>query len=127
MIATLAFLLLDFAGAACLTGDEPCPSVLHMRRGSVSIAADGAVTAERPARFFAFDARAGQTLVVRVVSGNLKTSGGIPLRAPGGGVAALDVESPYRLPETGRYVLQIHANTMSEEPWGPFEIAVTIR
>lgn len=101
--------------------------VLRMARGAVSVTGHGSVSGTRPNFFFRFDARAGQKMTVKVVGQNLKTGAGIPITLPDGGSDAVDENVPYALPQTGDYSLEIHANTMSDGPFGPFTLTLTIR
>jgi hypothetical protein len=112
---------------ACEPGDEACPVVLRVAKGAVSVTGRGDVTGSRPNFFFKFDARAGQKMTVSVVGHNLKTGPGIPITLPNGTSDAVDENAPYTLPQTGDYVLVIHANTMSDGPFGPFTLTLTIK
>jgi hypothetical protein len=115
------------AAAACLPGSENCPVVLKMAPGAVSISAYGFVSAQQPNFYFQFAARAGQMMTVETVGGGLKTGPGIPISGPGGFQDAVDVDTPYRLPVNGSYTLTLHANTMSDGPFGRFRLTLTIR
>jgi hypothetical protein len=86
----------------------------------------GSVSGKRPNFYFKFDARGGQKLTVHVAGRNLKTGAGIPIKLPGGGDDAVDEGVAYTLPATGSYVILIHANTMSDGPFGPFRITLQI-
>jgi hypothetical protein len=112
---------------ACEPGDEACPVVLHMAKGAISVTGRGDVTGSRPNFFFKFDARAGQKMTVSVVGHNLKTGPGIPITLPNGASDAVEENAPYTLPQTGDYVLEIHANTMSDGPFGPFTLTLAIK
>jgi hypothetical protein len=70
---------------------------------------------------------AGQKMTVSVDGHNLKTGPGIPITLPNGASDAVEENAPYTLPQTGDYVLEIHANTMSDGPFGPFTLTLTIR
>ncbi len=111
---------------ACTTGDEACPAVLRMAKGAVSVTGTGTVSGAHPDYYFKFNARAGQKLAVKVSGGNIKTGPGIPITLPNGTGDAVDENTPYTLPATGDYVIQMHANTMSEGPFGPFSVTLTI-
>ena len=87
----------------------------------------GDVSGSRPNFFFKFDARADQKMTVSVDGHNLKTGPGIPITLPNGASDAVEENAPYTLPQTGDYVLEIHANTMSDGPFGPFTLTLTIR
>jgi hypothetical protein len=112
---------------ACEPGGEACPVILRMAKGAVSVTGRGDVTGSRPNFFFKFDARAGQKMTVSVVGHNLKTGPGIPITLPNGASDAVDENASYTLPQTGDYVLEIHANTMSDGPFGPFTLTLTIK
>jgi hypothetical protein len=112
---------------ACEPGDEACPVVLHMAKGAISVTGRGDVSGSRPNFFFKFDARAGQKMTVGVVGRNLKTGPGIPITLPNGASDAVEENAPYTLPQTGDYMLEIHANTMSDGPFGPFTLTLTIK
>jgi hypothetical protein len=112
---------------ACTPGDEACPVVLHMAKGAVSVTARGEVSGTRPNFFFKFNAQSGQKMMVKVVGQNLKTGAGIPITLPNGTSDAVDENAPLSLPQTGDYSLEIHANTMSEGPFGPFTLTLTIK
>jgi hypothetical protein len=114
------------ARAECRTGEEACPAVLHMKRGSDVVEATGWVSGEHPNYYFKFDARAGQQATIRVAGGNIKTGPGIPITMPDGSSDALDVDTPFTLPATGTYVIVLHANTMSSGPFGRFKITLRI-
>jgi hypothetical protein len=111
---------------ACTPGDEACPVVLHMAKGAASITARGEVSGMRPNFFFKFNARSGQKMRVKVVGNNLKTGPGIPITLPNGASDAVDENATYTLPQTGDYLLEVHANTMSSGPFGPFTVTLTI-
>ncbi len=115
------------AAYACEPGDEACPVVLRMAKGEVSVVGRGSVSGTRPNFFFKFEARGGQTMTVKTSGQNLKTGPGIPLTLPNGASDAVDENAPYALPQTGDYVLVIHANTMSDGPFGPFTLTLTIK
>ena len=113
--------------SACTMGDEACPAILRMARGEVSITAEGFVSGERPNYYYEFDARACQKMTVTVVGGNIKTGPGIPITLPNGKTNAVDENTPYTLPATGTYVILMHANTMSDGPFGKFSMTLTIK
>jgi hypothetical protein len=114
------------AHAACRAGEEACPAVLRMRRGIDLVEAIGWVSAEHPVYYFKFDARGGQRATIHVAGGTIKTGPGIPITFPGGGTDALDVGAPFTLPATGTYVIELHANRMSDGPFGRFKITLRI-
>jgi hypothetical protein len=124
-VAMLASVALSGAHA-CEPGDEACPVILRMARGEVSVTGRGSVSGSHPNFFFKFGARAGQKMTIRVVGQNLKTGAGIPITLPNGADDAIDENAPYTLPQTGDYRLEIHANTMSDGPFGPFILTLTI-
>jgi hypothetical protein len=66
-------------------------------------------------------------MTVSVVGHILKTGPGIPITLPNGAGDAVEENAPYRLPQTGDYLLAIHANTMSDGPFGPFTLTLTIK
>jgi hypothetical protein len=111
----------------CKKGSEACPAVLHMARGAVSITATGWVSGEQPNYYFQFEARAGQKMTIKVVGGNIKTGPGIPITLPNGTSDAVFENTPYTLPATRNYVILMHANTMSDGPFGTFRMTLTIR
>jgi len=98
-----------------------------MAKGAVSITARSEVSGTHPNFFFKFSARSGQKMTVEAVGQNLKTGPGIPITLPNGATDAVDENAPYTLPQTGDYLLEIHANTMSEGPFGPFTLTLTIK
>jgi len=133
-IAALALSLMAFVGClgaaqadGCTPGDEACPVVLKMKPGAVTIVASGSVSGERPDYYYKFDARAGQKATITTVGGGLKTGPGIPITGPNGFQDAVDVGKPYALPATGTYVILLHANTMSDGPFGRFTMTLTIK
>jgi hypothetical protein len=115
------------AAPACTPGAEACPVVLKMAPGATSIRASGSVSGERPDYYFTFEARAGQTLTIHIVGGNIKSGPGIPITFPNGGGGGVDVDTPFALPATGAYVILLHANTMSEGPFGRFELTLQVK
>ena len=115
------------AARACTPGEETCPVVLKMQPGAVSITATGSVSGEHPNYYFTFEARAGQKMTIHVVGGNIKTGPGIPITLPNGDQNAVDENVPFTLPATGAYVIVMHANTMSDGPFGRFTTTLTIR
>jgi hypothetical protein len=125
-VAMLASVALSSAHA-CEPGDEACPVILRMAKGEVSVTGRGSVSGSHPDFFFTFDARAGQKMTIRVVGQNLKTGAGIPITLPSGASEAVDENTPYALPQTGGYRFVIHANTMSDGPFGPFTLTLTIK
>jgi hypothetical protein len=114
LVATALTPIVASGARACTPGDEACPVVLRMAKGAVSITARGEVSGMRPNFFFKFNAQSGQTMTVEVVGRNLKTGAGIPITLPNGTSDAVDENAPFSLAQTGDYLLQIHANTMSE-------------
>jgi hypothetical protein len=112
--------------AGCQAGEEACPAVLRMKPGSVVVEASGSVSGKHPNYYFKFDARAGQKATIGVTGGGIKTGPGIPITFPNGGSDALDVGQPFTLPETGTYVIVMHANTMSDGPFGRFHLTLRI-
>ena len=123
----LATMLVGTEAGACTMGDEACPAILRMARGDVSITAEGFVSGERPNYYYEFDARGGQKMTVTVVGGNIKTGPGIPITLPNGKTDAVDENTPYTLPATGTYRILMHANTMSDGPFGKFSMTLTIK
>ena len=113
--------------APCSPGDENCPVLLKMRAGAISITAAGSVSAERPDFYFQFGARGGQKMTIHTEGGGLKTGPGIPITGPNGFQDAVDEDTPFPLPATGDYVVVLHANTMSDGPFGRFVMTMTIR
>ena len=113
-------------GHACSPGEEACPVVLKMAPGARSIEATGAVSGEHPDFYFKFDAKAGQKLILHTEGGGLKTGPGIPITGPSGAQDAVDEDTPYTLPASGDYVILLHANTMSEGPFGRFKLYLII-
>jgi hypothetical protein len=128
IVAALTLILAGTIEArACTVGDETCPVVLHMKKGAVSVTGTGVVSGTRPNFYFEFNARAGQKMAVKVVGGGIKTGPGIPITLPNGGSDAVDVDTPYTLPATGDYIIVMHANTMSDGPFGRFFMTLTIK
>ncbi len=123
--------VLGLAGAAaapaCTPGDEACPVALKMAPGATSISAVGSVSGQRPDYYFKFTARAGQTLTLHLVGGDIKSGPGIPITFPNGDGGGVYLDTPFALPQTGGYVILLHANTMSEGPFGKFELTLTIK
>ena len=113
-------------GQARTPCEEACPVVLKMAPGSRLIEAAGFVSGEHPDFYFKFDARGGQKLIIHTEGGGLKTGPGIPITAPNGTQDAVDEDTPYTLPASGDYVIQMHANTMSEGPFGRFKLFLII-
>lgn len=112
--------------SACTPGEKACPVVLRMKPGASEIAATGSVSGERPDYYFAFVAKAGQRIRVHTVGGGLKTGPGIPISGPGGMADAVDEDTPFTLPATGTFVLDLHANTMSDGPFGRFRMTLKV-
>jgi hypothetical protein len=117
----------ETSARACKTGDQACPAVLHMAKGATSVTGHGSVSGKRPNYYFAFGAGSGQKLTIHTAGRNLKTGPGIPITLPNGSSDAVDENTPYTLPATGRYVIDILANTMSDGPFGPFTVTLTIK
>jgi hypothetical protein len=113
--------------SACTPGAQACPVVLRMKPGATTIEATGSVSGEQPDFYFTFAAKAGQTVLIRTVGGGLKTGPGIPITGPNDVQDAVFEDTPYVLPATGSYVIDLHANTMSEGPFGRFQITLTIK
>ncbi len=113
-------------GLACTPGEEACPVVLKMEPGARSIEATGFVSGERPNYYFKFVAKAGQKIIIHTEGGGLKTGPGIPITGPNGDQDAVDEDSPYTLPASGAYVILLHANTMSDGPFGRFRMTLII-
>jgi hypothetical protein len=118
----------DYARAygECQIGEEACPAVLRVKRGSNTVEASGWVSGEHPVYYFKFDARAGQHATIHVAGGNIKTGPGIPITMPDGNSDALEVGAPFTLPVTGTYIIELHANTMSSGPFGRFRISLRV-
>jgi hypothetical protein len=111
-------------GLSCTPGEEACPVVLKMAPGARSIEATGFVSGEHP--IFKFDAKVDQKIIIHTEGGGLKTGPGIPITGPNGTQDAVDEDSPYTLPASGDYVILLHANTMSEGPFGRFRLTLII-
>jgi hypothetical protein len=126
LIGLLASTYAAIDARACATGDQACPAVLRMAKGATSVTGAGSVSGTSPDYYFKFNARAGQKLTIKVVGGNIKTGPGIPITLPNGGGDAVNENTPYTLPATGDYVIDMHANTMSEGPFGRFTVTLTI-
>ena len=101
--------------------------VLKMKPGATSIKASGTVSGEHPDYYFKFEAGAGQKMMIHIVGGNIKTGPGIPITFPDGKGDAVDVDTPYTLPATGTYMILLHANTMSNGPFGRFTMTLEIK
>jgi hypothetical protein len=112
--------------SACTPGEETCPVVLKMKPGTSAIVATGSVSGEQPDYYVTFVAKAGQKITVHTVGGGLKTGPGIPISGPGGMQDAVDEDTPFTLPSAGAYVLDLHANTMSDGPFGRFTMTLKI-
>ncbi len=115
------------AAPACAPGSEACPVVLKMAPGATSDSASGSVSGESPDYYFTFAARAGQTLTLHLVGGDIKSGPGIPITFPDGGGGGAYLDTPFALPQTGGYLIYLHANTMSEGPFGKFTLTLTIK
>lgn len=113
--------------SACTPGEQAYPVVLRMQPGATAIEATGSVSGEQPDFYFTFAATAGQTMLIRTVGGGLKTGPGIPIAGPNTVQDAVFEDTPYTVPATGSYVIDLHANTMSEGPFGRFQLTLTIR
>ena len=96
-------------------------------KGASSVTGHGFVSGTHPNFYFKFGAKAGQIMTVKVVGGTIKTGPGIPLNFPNGGTDAVFENTPYQLPQTGNYVIEMHANTMSDGPFGKFSMTLTIK
>ena len=97
-----------------------------MRHGTSIILATGVVSGESPDFFFKFGARAHQTLKIETRGGGLKHAG-IAITLPSGKSDGVEEGAPYKLPETGNYLFSVHANTMSDGPFGKFTLRLQIR
>jgi hypothetical protein len=122
-----AALTLGSGSYACQPGEEACPAVLHMKPGSNSIIARGEVSAQKPRYYFKFKANAGQEVTIRTSGGGLKTGAGFPLTFPDGNGDAIMEGEPYKLMQSGDYVVALMANLMSEGPFGRFKMTLQIR
>ena len=85
-----------------------------MAKGAYSVTAHGFVPGTHPNFYFKFGGRAGQMMTVYVGGGNIRTGPGIPLTSPNSVTDAVFENTPYQLPQTGNYVIEMHANTMSD-------------
>jgi hypothetical protein len=112
---------------ACTPGEEACPVQLKMKPGATTITATGSVSGEQPDFYFSFVAQAGQKATIHTVGGGLKTGPGVPIAGPNGLQDAVNEDAPYTLPTTGAYVIDLHANTMSNGPFGRFRLTLTIK
>ena len=59
--------------------------------------------------------------------GGLKTGPGIPITGPNDLQDAVFEDTPHTLPATGSYVIDLPADTMSEGPFGRFQITLTVK
>jgi hypothetical protein len=112
--------------AACTLGEEACPVLLRMQPGATAINATGSVSAERPDYYFKFYAKAGQTMFIQTAGGGLKTGPGIPITGPNGEGSVFENQA-YTLPATGAYMIDLHANLMSEGTFGQFTMTLKIQ
>ena len=128
MGAFLALAIATPAAASCVPGDEACPAVVHMAPGATSVLIKGELTKARPTYYFKFTARAGQMLTIDPVKDpGIKWGAGVPITFPGGkGGDAIDPGQPFKLPSSGEYVIELLANTMADNPFGPFVVKLTI-
>ena len=116
------------AAYACERGRTPdCAVVLKMSPHKKVIVAQGVVSGLKPDYYFRFAAKARQKLIIITHGGGLKTGPGIPLTLPNSSGGALEEGVPYRLPQTGSYFVMLHANTMSNGPFGRFTMRMTIQ
>lgn len=115
------------AAPARTPGAQACPVVLRMAPGATSIHASGSVSGERPDYYFKFAAKPGRKLTIHIVGGGVKTGPGVRVALPNGAGDAVDVDTPFALPATGAYAILLHANTMSEGPFGRFEMTLRIK
>ncbi len=117
------------ASGACVPGAQACPAVVRMARGAVSVLVKGELTKERPTYYLKFDARGGQMLTIEPVKDpGIKWGAGVPITFPGGKDGdAVDPGQPFRLPRSGTYDMRLIANTMADNPFGPFVVKITIK
>lgn len=113
----------------CVTGAQACPAVVHMTKGAISARIAGSLTENRPRYFASFEARAGQMLTLESVKDpGIKWGAGVPIAFPdGSGSDAVDLGQSFKLPRSGVYVIEIIANTMADDVYGPFVVKLTIR
>jgi hypothetical protein len=123
----VAALTLSSGSYACQPGEEACPAVLHMKPGLNSIVAIGEVSAKKPRYYFKFKANTGQEVTIRTSGGGLKTGAGFPLTFPDGNGDAIMEGEPYKLTQSGGYVVALMANLMSEGPFGRFKMTLQIK
>ncbi len=133
MLAIVALLALGVMSAsldavACERGRTPaCAVVLKMHPHQKAIVAHGSVSGTKPDYYFSFAAKAKQAITITTHGGGLKTGPGIPLTLPDGTGDAVDEGTPYRLTQSGTYIVLLHANTMSEGPFGRFTMKLAIQ
>ena len=115
--------------AACAPGAQACPAVIRMASGETSVVIKGQLTKAKPVYYLKFDARAGQMLTIDPVKASgIKWGAGVPIGFPGGKDGdAIEPGQPFKLPSTGTYSLELHANTMADNSFGPFVVKMTIR
>ena len=132
-LAVVALLALGAALAsldavACEKGRTPaCAVVLKMQPHQRAIVASGTVSGTKPDYYFSFAAKAKQDITITTNGGDLKTGPGIPLTLPDGTGDAVDEGTPYHLKQSGTYIVLLHANTMSEGPFGRFTMKLVVR
>ncbi len=120
--------LAPHSARACEKGRTPaCAVVLKMKPRQKVIVAQGVVSGAKPDYYFRFVANARQKLTITTHGGGLKTGPGIPLTFPNGSGDAVDEGVPYTLPQSGAYIVLLHANTMSDGPFGRFTMKLAIR
>ena len=129
-LVSLTVVFISAAAAGCTPGEQACPVVLKMKRGATSITAEGTVSLKHPIFYFTFEAREGQNLTIHIVGGGVKTGAGYPISGPDGVSDGVTENDPYKLPKTGAYVFEVHANTMASTPsehLGSFRMTMTIQ
>lgn len=114
------------ANATCITGSDECPVELHMARGHTRVAVTADLPAGMTAICYAFKARAGQALMVRVDGDVIKAGSGLALVGPDGREDSVDPDAPYILPADGLYRLRLPENTMAEHVSRRYTLRVTI-
>ena len=106
---------------------QNCPMPLRFQIGAYGALVNDQLKLTPETRYYAFKARAGQSLTLSFVGKSALRAG---LTFPNGsGDGPFGGEgSIVELPQTGTYIIYVGQNTMSGEPWrGAFSLAVLIR
>ena len=125
------------ADTSCVAGSRSCPFVARVLPGGHSSYVSGQTTKDSPRVFVAFEAQGSPVpgeppgelyLTIDPITGSgMKWGAGVPISFPAGkGGDTVQPGKSFKLPGAGSYILEVAANTMADDAFGPFLVKLNV-